>query len=81
MLDFPHLGNGELVMYAWLIESNEHRPLLRLEDGSIGIPVNLRLYSRQQFLALLGRRVEIRSQLSPQHYTIRFPAAANAFPA
>lgn len=59
-------------MYAWLIEGNGRSPLLRLEDGSTGIPVNLHLYTRQQFLARLGRRVEIRSQLSPQHYTVRF---------
>jgi len=67
-------------MYAWLIESAGHRPQLRLEDGSTGIPVNLHLYTRHQFLARLGRRVEIRSQLSAQHYTVRFPNPADALP-
>ena len=67
-------------MYAWLIESPGHRPLLRLEDGSIGIPVNLHIHTRHQFLALLGRRVEIRSQLSAQHYTVRFPNQADVLP-
>lgn len=67
-------------MFAWLIESAGHRPLLHLEDGSTGIPINLHLYTRHQFLSLLGRRVEIRSQLSPQHYTVRFPNPADALP-
>lgn len=67
-------------MYAWLIESAGHRPQLRLEDGSSGIPVNLHLYTRHQFLVLVGRRVEIRSQLSPQHYTVRFLNPADALP-
>jgi hypothetical protein len=67
-------------MYAWLIESTGHRPQLRLEDGSTGIPVNLHLCTRHQFLALLGRRVEICSQLSPQHYTVRFPNPEDALP-
>ena len=48
-------------MNAWLIEGNGHRPLLRFEDGHTGIPINLHLVTRQQFLRLIGRRVEIRS--------------------
>ena len=60
-------------MYAWLIESSGHRPLLRFEDGSTGIPVNMHLYTRHQFLALLGRRFEVRTQLSPRHFTVRLP--------
>ncbi|MEW5789739.1 MAG: hypothetical protein AB1899_17995 [Pseudomonadota bacterium] len=60
-------------MYAWLIEGNGHRPMLRFEDGHTGIPINLGLTSRQQFLELLGRRVEIRSQLSAEHYSVRIP--------
>ncbi len=59
-------------MYAWLIESAGRRPLLRLEDGRTGIPINLHLHTRQQFLTRLGRRVEILTQLSPDHYTVRF---------
>jgi hypothetical protein len=64
-------------MYAWLIESAGHRPLLRLEDGSTGIPVNLHVYTRHQFLTLLGRRVEIRTQLSAKHYTVHLPNLAD----
>jgi hypothetical protein len=67
-------------MHAWLIEGDGHRPLLRFEDGHVGIPVNLHLYTRQQFLRLLGRRVEIRSQLSAEHYTVRFPNPEDALP-
>ena len=67
-------------MYAWLIESDGHRPLLHLDDGSTGIPVNLHLHTRHQFLALLGRRVEIRSRLSSQHYTVHFPNPADTLP-
>ena len=67
-------------MYAWLIESAGHRPLLLLEDGSTGIPINLHLYTRQQFLSRLGRRVEIQSQLSPHHYSVRFPHPADRLP-
>jgi hypothetical protein len=65
-------------MYAWLFESPGHRPLLQFEDGSTGIPINLHLYTRHQFLSLLGRRVEICSKLSPQHYTVRFPNPEDA---
>ena len=67
-------------MYAWLIESTRHCPLLVLEDGSTAIPVNLHLYTRQQFLSRVGRRVEIRTQLSPRHYTVRFPNPADTLP-
>jgi hypothetical protein len=67
-------------MYAWLIEDKGHRPMLRFEDGHTGIPVNLHLLTRQQFLRLIGRRVEIRSQLSPDHYTVRFPNPDDTLP-
>ena len=60
-------------MFAWIIEGEGHRPMLRFEDGRTGIPVNLDLHTRAQFLNLVGRRVEVRSQLSPQHYTVRVP--------
>ncbi len=58
-------------MHAWLIEGAGHRPLLRFEDGSIGIPINLHLNTRYEFLRLLGRRFEIGTQLSQQHFTVR----------
>jgi hypothetical protein len=67
-------------MNAWLIEGKGHRPLLQFEDGHTGIPINLHLVTRQQFLRRLGRRVEIRSQLSPEHYTVRFPNPEDALP-
>lgn len=67
-------------MNAWLIEGKGHRPLLRFEDGHTGIPINLHFVTRQQFLLRLGRRVEIRSQLSPEHYTIRFPNPEDTLP-
>jgi hypothetical protein len=57
-------------MYARLFESSEHRPLLRFEDGGIGIPINLHLFTRYEFLTLVGRRLEIGMQLSPQHFTV-----------
>ncbi len=60
-------------MYARLIESAAHRPMLLFDDGSTGIPVNLGLYSRRQFLDLLGRRFEVGTRLSAQHYTVRLP--------
>lgn len=60
-------------MRAWLIEGKGRRPMLRFEDGRTGIPINLHLVTRQQFLRLLGRRVEVRSQLSADHYTVSFP--------
>jgi len=63
-------------MYARLIESSGHRPLLLFEDGSTGIPVNLGLFSRRQFLDLLGRRFEVGTRLSAQHYTVRLPERA-----
>lgn len=59
-------------MQARLIEGNGHRPMLRLDDGRIGIPINLHLVTRQQFLSRLGHRVEVQSQLSPEHYSVRF---------
>ena len=62
-------------MFAWIIEGDGHRPMLRFEDGRTGIPVNLHLLSRRDFLELLGRRVEVRSQLSPDHYTVRYSGA------
>jgi len=68
------------MLFAKLIEGAGHGPLLRFEDGSTGIPVNLHLYTRHQFMIMLGRRVEIRSQLSPQHYTVRFSNPADALP-
>jgi hypothetical protein len=60
-------------MHAWLFESSGHSPMLRFEDGSTGIPVNLHLYTRYEFMNLLGRRLEIGTQLSQQHYTVRLP--------
>jgi hypothetical protein len=68
-------------MFAWIIEGDGHRPMLRFEDGRTGIPVNLRLLSRREFVELLGRRVEVRSQLSPDHYTVRFSGADEPHPA
>lgn len=65
-------------MYARLFESFEHRPLLRFEDGSTGIPINLHLFTRYDFLRLLGRRLEIGTRLSPQHYTVRIPQPTNS---
>ncbi len=65
-------------MHAWLIEGDGHRPLLRFEDGSIGIPINLHLNTRYEFLRLLGRRFEISTQLSQQHFTVRLPKPAEA---
>lgn len=63
---------GDHIMQAWLIEGLGHRPMLRFDDGRIGIPINLHLLTRQQFLSRLGRRVEIQSQLSAEHYSVRF---------
>lgn len=67
-------------MHAWLIEDKGHRPMLRFEDGRIGIPINLHLITRQQFLKLLGRRVEVRSQFSSEHYSVRFPNPQDRLP-
>ncbi len=67
-------------MRAWLVEGDNHRPMLRFEDGRFGIPINLHLVTRQQFMRVLGRRVEIRSQLSPEHFTVRFPNPEDALP-
>jgi hypothetical protein len=65
------------IMQAWLFESSGHRPLLRFEDGTTGIPINLHLVTRYDFLSVLGRRFEIGMQLSQQHFTVRLPKAAN----
>jgi hypothetical protein len=64
-------------MHAWLFESTGHRPLLRFEDGSTGIPINLHLVTRYEFLRLLGRRLEIGTRLSPQHFTVHLPKATD----
>lgn len=63
-------------MFAYLIEGNRHQPLLRFANGQTGVPVNLRVYSRSAFLALVGRRFEIRSRLSSRHYTVRLSEPA-----
>jgi hypothetical protein len=65
-------------MHAWLFESSGHRPLLRFEDGSTGIPINLHLVTRHDFLRLVGRRFEIGMQVSQQHFTVRLPKAETA---
>lgn len=62
-------------MNARLIEGRSHRPLILLEDGRVGIPVNLHFLSRNDFLSLLGRKVEVVSRLSEMHYTVRLPGA------
>lgn len=62
-------------MYAKLVEGRSHRPLIRFEDGRIGIPVNLHFISRGDFLSLVGRQVEIVSRLSDLHYSVRLPGA------
>ncbi len=62
-------------MNAVLIEGLDHRPLIRFDDGRIGIPVNLHFRSRIDFLSFLGRRVEVVSRLSDLHYTVRLPGA------
>lgn len=62
-------------MYAKLIEGRSHRPLIRFEDGCIGIPINLHFLSRNEFLSLLGRQVEIISRLSEAHYSVRLHGA------
>lgn len=64
-------------MHAWLFESTGHRPMLRFEDGSTGIPINLHLRTRYEFLNLLGRRFEVGTQLSREHYTVRLPRTQN----
>lgn len=60
-------------MHATLIQGEDHRPLIRFPDGHLGVPVNLRFLSRTQFLAHLGRRVKVLSQLSDRHYTVCLP--------
>ncbi len=64
-------------MHAWLFESSKHRPLLRFEDGSTGIPINLHLFTRYDFMRLVGRRLEVGTQLSQQHFTVHLPEVAN----
>lgn len=63
-------------MHATLIEGNDHRPLIRFEDGRTAVPINLRFLSRADFLTCVGRRVIIRSQLSEQHFTVQLPGHA-----
>ncbi len=62
-------------MNARLIEGRGHRPLILFEDGRVGIPVNLHFLSRNDFVSLLGRQVEVISRLSELHYTVRLPGA------
>lgn len=62
-------------MNARLIEGRSHRPLILFDDGRVGIPVNLHFLSRHDFLTVVGRRVEVVSQLSEMHYTVRLPGA------
>lgn len=62
-------------MNARLIEGRGHRPLILFEDGREGIPVNVHFLSRNDFLSMLGRRVEVVSRLSEMHYTVRLPGA------
>jgi hypothetical protein len=62
-------------MNARLIEGQGHRPLILFEDGRVGIPVNLNFLSRNDFVSVLGRRVEVVSRLSEWHYTVRLPGA------
>lgn len=62
-------------MHAILTEGHGRRPLIRFDDGRVGIPVNLHFLSRHDFLSVLGRRVEVVSRLSDQHYTVRLPGA------
>ncbi len=62
-------------MHAILTEGRGHRPLIRFDDGRVGIPVNLHFLSRHDFLSVLGRQVEVVSRLSDLHYTVRLPGA------
>lgn len=62
-------------MNARLIEGCDHRPLILFDDGRVGIPVNLHFLSRNDFMSLLGRQVEVVSRLSESHYTVRLPGA------
>jgi len=62
-------------MNARLIEGRGHRPLILFEDGRVGIPVNLHFLSRNDFMSVLGRQVEVVSRLSDLHYTVRLPGA------
>ncbi len=63
-------------MFAKLIEGNGHQPMIRFEDGRLGVPINLLFSSRNEFLSYVGRRVEIRSQLSEQHYSVHLPGSS-----
>jgi hypothetical protein len=63
------------LMNARLIEGRGHRPLILFEDGRVGIPVNLHFLSRNDFLSVLGRQVEVLSRLSEIHYTVRLLGA------
>jgi len=80
MLVIKQLNPGNPIMYAWLIEVPGTVRCFTSRTAAPGIPINLHLYTRHQFLALLGRRVEIRTQLSPLHYTVRFPNPADTLP-
>jgi len=51
-------------MNARLIEGRGHRPLILFEDGRVGIPVNLHFLSRNDFISVLGKQVEVVSRLS-----------------
>lgn len=62
-------------MHARLIEGRSHRPMILFEDGRVGIPVNLHFLSRNDFISVLGRQVEVVSRLSELHYTVRLPGA------
>lgn len=72
--------HGVETMQARIIEGHGNRPMLRFDDGRIGIPINLHLLTRQQFLSRLGRRVEIQSQLSADHYSVRFVNPEDSLP-
>lgn len=60
-------------MHAILTKGKDHRPLIRFDDGRVGIPVNLNFLSRHVFLSVLGRRVGVVSRLSDLHFTVRLP--------
>ena len=63
-------------MFAKLIEGNGHQPMIRFEDGRLGIPINLLFSSRTEFLLHIGQLVTIRSQLSDQHYSVHLPGSS-----
>jgi len=66
-------------MEAKLIEGQGRQPLIRFPDGRTGIPVNLRFWSRHDFLAHIGKRVTVRSQLSEHHYTVLLPGFTDRY--